>query len=141
LGGAEEQHRLLMECVADYAIFFLDPQGQVATWNTGAERIFGYQEAEIVGQPFSIIFTTEDIHQGQPDKELKNAAEKGRASDDRWLVRKGGTLLWCNGVITALRDDEGRLRGFAKVLRDRTEQKRLEEGVSDPRVTTCDAPP
>jgi PAS domain S-box-containing protein len=126
LGKAEEQHRLLMECVADYAIIFLTPNGQVATWNTGAERIFGYQEAEIVGQPFSHFFTTEDVHQGQPDKELKNAAERGRASDDRWLAGKGGTRLWCTGVITALRDDEARLRGFAKVLRDRTEQKRLE---------------
>jgi PAS domain S-box-containing protein len=118
-----------MECVADYAIIFLTPNGQVATWNTGAERILGYQEAEIVGQPLSRLFTSEDIHQGQPDKELKNAAETGRASDDRWLVRKGGTPLWCNGVITALRDDEGRLRGFAKVLRDRTEQKHLEEAL------------
>jgi PAS domain S-box-containing protein len=129
LGGAEEQHRLLMECVTDYAIFFLDPQGRVAAWNAGAERIFGYAESEIVGQHFSCFFTPEDVQQGQPDKELKTAAETGRANDDRWLLRKGGARLWCNGVTTALRDEEGRLRGFAKVLRDRTEWKRLEEAL------------
>ena len=129
LGGVEEQHRLLMECVTDYAIIFLDPQGRVATWNAGAERIFGYTEAEIVGQHFSCFFTPEDVRQGQPDKELQTAAETGRANDDRWLVRKGGARLWCNGVTTALRDEEGRLRGFAKVLRDRTEPKRLQEAL------------
>jgi PAS domain S-box-containing protein len=129
LGGAEEQHRLLMECVTDYAIFFLDPDGRIATWNTGAERIFGYQEGEIVGQHFSCFFNAEDIQQGLPGKELKSAAETGRASDDRWLVRKDGACLWCNGVTTALRDEEGKLRGFAKVLRDRTEAKRLEEAL------------
>jgi PAS domain S-box-containing protein len=129
LGGAEEQHRLLMECVTDYAIFFLDCHGRVATWNAGAERIFGYTEGEIVGQHFSRFFTPEDIQSGQPQKELKTAAETGRANDDRWMVRKGGAKLWCNGVTTALRDEEGRLRGFAKVLRDRTEPKRLEEAL------------
>ena len=70
LGGAEEQHRLLMECVTDYAIFFLEPHGKVATWNTGAERIFGYQESEIVGQHYSCFFTPEDVRAGQPDKEF-----------------------------------------------------------------------
>jgi PAS domain S-box-containing protein len=129
LGGAEEQHRLMMECVTDYAIFFLNPQGQVATWNAGAQRTFGYQEGEIIGQPFSLFFPPEDVQQGQPDKELKQAAETGRANDDRWLMRKGGSRLWCNGITTALRDEEGRLRGFAKVLRDRTEHKRLREAL------------
>jgi PAS domain S-box-containing protein len=129
LGGAEEQHRLLMECVTDYAIFFLDPQGRVATWNAGAERIFGYAEAEIVGQHFSRFFTPEDVQKGLPEQELQTAATAGRANDDRWLLRQGGARLWCNGVTTALRDEEGRLRGFAKVLRDRTEPKRLEEAL------------
>jgi PAS domain S-box-containing protein len=129
LGGAEEQHRLLMECVTDYAIFFLNPQGHVATWNAGAERIFGYPEAEIVGQHFSRLFTPEDVQKDLPEKELQTATTTGRANDDRWLVGKGGARLWCNGVTTALRDEEGRLRGFAKVLRDRTEQKRLEEAL------------
>jgi PAS domain S-box-containing protein len=127
LGGAEEQLRLLMECVSDYAIFFLDPDGRVANWNAGAERIFGYSEAEIMGQPFARFFTPEDHQRGKPETELKTAAESGRANDDCWLVRKGGARLWVSGVTTALRDEEGRLRGFAKVLRDRSEQKRLEE--------------
>jgi hypothetical protein len=78
LGGAEDQHRLLMECVTDYAIIFLAPQGRVATWNAGAERIFGYAEAEIVGQHFSCFFAPEDARQGRPDKELKTTAETGR---------------------------------------------------------------
>ncbi len=129
LGGVEEQHRLLMECVTDYAIFFLDPHGRVVAWNAGAERILGYAEAEIVGQHFSCFFTPEDVQQRQPDKELQTAAATGRANDDRWLVRKGGARLWCNGVTTALRDEEGGLRGFAKVLRDRTEPKRLQEAL------------
>ena len=129
LGGPEEQHRLLMECVTDYAIFFLDCHGGVATWNAGAERIFGYTGAEIVGQHFSRFFTPEDVQNGLPEKELQKAATAGRANDDRWLVRNGGERLWCNGVTTALRDEEGRLRGFAKVLRDRTEPKRLEEAL------------
>lgn len=118
-----------MECVTDYAIFFLDPDGRVATWNTGAERIFGYAEAEIVGQHFSCFFTPEDIQAGLPEKELQTAAAMGRANDDRWLVRKGGARIWCNGVTTALRDDAGPLRGFAKVLRDSTERKRLEDAL------------
>src|SRR6266542_5546892 len=118
-----------MECVTDYAIFFLDPHGKVATWNAGAERIFGYTEAEIVGQHFSHFFTPEDVQQGIPEKELQTAATAGRANDDRWLVRQGGARLWCNGVTTGLRDEEGRLRGFAKVLRDRTEPKRLQEAL------------
>jgi PAS domain S-box-containing protein len=118
-----------MECVIDYAIFFLDPHGRVAAWNAGAERILGYREAEAVGEPLHRFFTPEDIQSGQPEKELQTAARTGRANDDRWLVRRDGTRLWCSGVTTALRDEEGRLRGFAKVVRDRTEQKRLEEAL------------
>ncbi len=78
LGGAEELLRLLMECVSDYAIFFLDPDGRVANWNAGAERIFGYSEAEIIGQSFSRFFTPEDLQRGKPETELKTAAESGR---------------------------------------------------------------
>jgi PAS domain S-box-containing protein len=100
LCGSEEQHHLLMECVTDYAILFLDGHGRVTTWNTGAERIFGYLEAEIVGQHFSRFFTTENVQKGIPDKELQTATTSGRANDDRWLVRKGGERLWCNGVTT-----------------------------------------
>jgi PAS domain S-box-containing protein len=98
LGGVEEQHRLLRECVTDYAIFFLDAPGRVAAWNAGAERTFGYPEAEIVGQHFSRFFTPEDVPKGLPEKELRVATTTDRANDDRWLVRKGGARLWCNGV-------------------------------------------
>ena len=89
--GDEEQYRLLMENVKDYAIFLLDNQGRVVTWNTGAERILGYKEAEIVGQPFARIFTPEDVEQDQPELELRVAADKGRVEDERWHVRKDGT--------------------------------------------------
>ncbi len=129
LGGVAEQHSLLIEHVTDYAIFFLDPHGRVATWNTGAQQILGYQEDEILGQSFSCFFPPEDVQSGWPEKQLQLATETGRANDDRWLVGKGGTRLWCNGITTALRDEDGRVRGFAMVLRDRTEQKQLQEAV------------
>src|SRR5262245_23592017 len=116
-----------MECVTDYAIFFLDPQGRVAAWNAGAERILGYRESEAVGEPFSRFFTPADIQSGQPEKELQTAARTGRANDDRWLVHRDGTRLWCSGVTTALRDEAGRLRGFAKVVRDISERRRADE--------------
>src|SRR5262245_24392146 len=116
-----------MECVTDHAIFFLDPHGQVAAWNAGAERILGYRESEAVGEPFHRFFTPEDNQSGQPEKELQTAARTGRAHDDRWLVRRDGTRLWCSGITTALRDEAGRLRGFAKVVRDISERRRVDE--------------
>src|SRR5262245_44792652 len=116
LRDGEEQHQLLMENVKDYAIFLLDPQGRVVTWNLGAERILGYKEAEIVGQPFARIFTPEDVEQDQPELELRVAADKGRVEDERWHVRKDGSRLWASGVVTPLWDEGGTLRGFAKIL-------------------------
>lgn len=139
-GNAEEQCRLLMECVTDQAIFFLNPQGLVSGWNVGAERLLGYPEAEVAGCPGSLFFTPEDIMAGAPEKELQAAiaashacalapvcTQGGGAGDDRWQVRKDGSRFWASGVVTALRDDQGNLRGFAKILRDRTEQRRAEE--------------
>ena len=131
LRSAEEQYRLLMENVKDYAIFLLDTEGRVVTWNAGAERILGYKEAEIIGQPFGRIFTPEDAEQGQPEHELKAAAEKGKAEDERWHVRKDGTRLWASGIVTPLWDGGGQLLGFAKILRDITERKRAEEELAD----------
>src|SRR5262249_52076113 len=122
----EERFRLLMECVQDHAIFFMDPEGRVVDWNAGAEHLLGYQE-DIIGQPFAVFFTPEEAHSGVPEQELKRAVESGRASDDRWHVRKDGTHFFASGVTTALRDEGGSLRGFAKVVRDNTERKRLEE--------------
>src|SRR5262249_18784720 len=105
LGGDEEQYRLLMECVTDYALFLLDAREQVANWNAGAERIFGYREEEVLGQSFARFFTPEDVAAGAPQKELETARAQGRASDDRWHVRKDGTRIWVSGVTTALRDE------------------------------------
>jgi PAS domain S-box-containing protein len=124
-----EQHRLLLDCLVDYALFLLDPQGRVATWNTGAQRLLGYQEQEILGQPAARFFTPEDVREGVSEQELRMAAEQGRASDDRWQVRKDDTRIWVSGVTTALRDEQGNLRGFAKVIRDRTEQRLAAEAL------------
>jgi PAS domain S-box-containing protein len=127
----EEQYRLLTESVKDFAIFLLDTQGKIATWNTGAERILGYREAEIVGQPFSLIFIPQDIVNGQPDYELEIAKDKGRSEDERWHVRKDGSQFWASGVVTPLWDNEGKLRGYAKVMRDITARKRAETDLAD----------
>src|SRR4051794_38474589 len=107
LGGVEEQYRLLMECVRDHAIFLLDPEGRLATWNVGAERVFGYTEAEAVGMDAAGLFTPEDIEQGVPRQELETAAAQGRAGDDRWHIHKDGSRIWVNGVVNALRDERG----------------------------------
>ena len=129
LFGGDEQYRLLMECVTDYAIFFLGPEGRVASWNAGAERLLGWPESEVLGKHFSIFFTEQERDSGEPDRDLRLAAEQGRADDDRWLVCRNGSRLWASGVTTALRDEHGGLRGFAKVTRDRTAQRRAEEAV------------
>jgi PAS domain S-box-containing protein len=129
--NAEEQYRLLMENVKDYAIFLLDTEGRIITWSTGAERILGYKEAEIIGQPFARVFIPEDAEQGQPEHELKVAREKGRAEDERWHIRKDGTRFWASGIVTPLWDGGGTLIGFAKILRDITERKRAEEELAD----------
>jgi PAS domain S-box-containing protein len=122
----EEQYRLLMENVKDFAIFLIDTNGKIATWNTGAERILGYTEAEIIGQPFSLIFSPQDIINRQPQYELEIARDQGHSEDERWHVRKDGTQFWASGVVTPLWDEEGKLRGYAKVMRDITDRKRAE---------------
>ena len=122
-----EQLRLLVQGTTDYAIFMLDPEGRVATWNAGAERIKGYTAEEIVGQHFSRFYPQEAVDRGWPDEELRRAAAEGRFEDEGWRVRKDGSRFWANVVITALRDEAGRLRGFSKVTRDLTERKQAEE--------------
>jgi hypothetical protein len=126
LRRSEERFRLLIEGVSEYAIFMLDPNGRVATWNSGAERIKGYTASEIVGQHFSIFYPAEVKDSGWPDHELQVAAEKGSFVDTGWRVRKDGTTFWANVTITALRDESGRLIGYAKLTRDLTETKRVE---------------
>ena len=126
LRQSEERFRLLVEGVAEYAIFMLDVNGRIATWNVGAERIKGYSAKEIIGQHFSIFYPAEAKESGWPDYELKVAAEKGSFVDTGWRVRKDGTMLWANVTLTALRDATGQLIGYAKLTRDRTESKRSE---------------
>jgi PAS domain S-box-containing protein len=127
LQASEERFRLLLENVEDYGILFLDTQTHINGWSVGAERILGYHEAEVLGQPSSIIFTPEDIEQGEDEKEVNTALAEGRAEDERWHIRKDGTRFWASGMLTPLRDERGQLRGFAKILRDFTERKRAEE--------------
>jgi PAS domain S-box-containing protein len=123
----DEQFRLLVESVADYAIFLLDPHGQIKTWNKGAERIKGYAGSEIIGKHFSIFYTTEDVQRGHPLDELAIATSEGRYEEEGWRVRKDGSRFWANVVITALKDESGGLYGFAKVTRDVTDRRRAEE--------------
>jgi PAS domain S-box-containing protein len=126
LRRSEERFRLLVEGVAEYAIFMLDPNGRVSTWNVGAERIKGYRASEIIGQHFSIFYPNDVKESGWPDHELQVAAEKGGFVDNGWRLRKNGTRFWANVTITALRDDTGHLVGYAKLTRDMTEAKRVE---------------
>ncbi|MFA9438980.1 PAS domain S-box protein [Uliginosibacterium sp. sgz301328] len=120
-------YRMLVEQTRDYALFLLDPQGNIATWNLGAQTIKGYYADEIIGQHFSVFYTPDAVARGWPDRELANAAAEGRFEDEGWRVRKDGSRFWANVVITALRDDEGRLVAFAKITRDITERRQHEE--------------
>jgi PAS domain S-box-containing protein len=127
LGETGEKFRLLVESVKDYAIFMLDTRGRVATWNAGAERIKGYQAREIIGQHFSVFYAPDDVASGLCERELALAASEGRLETEGLRVRKDGTAFWANVVITALYDQRGTLTGFAKVTRDLTDRRRLEE--------------
>ena len=126
LRHSEERFRLLVDRVMDYAIFMLDVNGYITTWNSGAERIKGYKAGEIIGQHFRVFYPKEVAASGYPDYELKTAAAEGSFIDEGWRLRKDGSRFWAHVTITALRDDDGRLRGFAKVTRDMTESKRTE---------------
>ncbi|MBY4948679.1 PAS domain S-box protein [Cupriavidus respiraculi] len=127
LRQSEEVLRLLVEGVKDYAIFMLDPAGNVMSWNAGAASIKGYPRDEVIGRPASIFYTAEDVAAGRPARELAVARETGRMEYEGWRVRKDGTLFWASVTITAVYDDANELRGFAKVTRDMSERKRLVE--------------
>jgi len=130
LRESEEHMRLLVESVKDYAIFMLDPSGRISSWNSGAERIKGYRAAEVIGRHFSLFYPPEAIAAHHPELELEIAAREGRYEEEGWRVRQDGELFWANVIITAIRDPEtGVLRGFAKVTRDLTERRRLEEAT------------
>jgi PAS domain S-box-containing protein len=119
--------RLLVETVEDYAIFMLDTEGHVSSWNAGAQRIKGYRHDEIVGKHFSIFYPRDDVAAGKCEHELEVAVREGRFEDEGWRVRKDGTQFWANVVITALRNTDGEPVGFAKVTRDLTERRAAEE--------------
>ena len=126
-----ELFRLLVQNVKDYAIFVTDPQGRVESWNQGAERLLGYAEAEVIGQSADIFFTPEDRQAGVPQQEMQQALAGGRGDDDRWHVRKDGSRFFSGGTMTPLWDEDHKLRGFAKIMRDRTEWKRVEDARND----------
>ncbi len=131
LRQSEEHLRLLIESVEDYAIFRLDTDGIVATWNRGAERIKGYGADEIIGQHFSRFYQEAAVRAGWPDYELRVAAQTGRFEDEGLRVRKDGSVFWANVIITAMRDDTGRLRGYSKITRDLTERRRHETSLKE----------
>jgi PAS domain S-box-containing protein len=126
LADSERRFRLMVESVVDYAIFMLDAEGRVASWNAGAQRIKGYAAAEIIGEHFSRFHPKDEIERGKPQWELQVASRTGRFEEEGWRLRKDGSTFWASVVTTAVRDDTGKLLGFAKVTRDLTERKRVE---------------
>lgn len=125
----EYRFRLLVEAIRDYAIFMLNPEGRILTWNAGAERIKGYVAEEVIGKHFSIFYSQEEVRSGKPEMELEVARREGSCEDEGWRVRKDGSRFWANVVITALRDEDGLLYGFGKVTRDLTERKAIEDAL------------
>ena len=122
-------YRLLVESVKDYAIFMIDPDGYIISWNKGAEQIKGYTESEIIGKHFSIFYTEEDLKNQHHEQNLKMAKELGKVEDEGWRVRKDGSVFWANVVFTALKDSKGKLIGFGKVTRDMTRRRKAEEEI------------
>ena len=127
LRASEEQFRLLVKGVTDYALYMLDPEGHVASWNAGARRIKGYEEAEIMGRHFSDFYTSEERETGEPERNLDLARTTGSVEREDWRVRKDGTRFWAHVVIDAIKNDAGELIGFAKVTRDISERRKAQE--------------
>ena len=123
----DEQYRLIVQSIRDYAIFMLSPEGIISSWNEGARLIKGYTAQEVIGRSFEIFYPREAVAEGFPQRELRDAARDGRFEDEGWRIRKDGSSFWANVVITALRDHEGKLIGFAKITRDLTSRKQAEE--------------
>jgi len=126
LRHSEEKFRVLVQGVTDYAIYTLDPDGLVTNWNAGAQRIKGYSPDEVVGQHFSLFYTPDDRANGEPQKSLQAALDNGKIEKEGWRVRKNGEVFWASIVIDSIRDDDGRIIGFAKVTRDLTERQRVQ---------------
>lgn len=131
LRQSEERFQVLIDSIQDYAIYILDPNGFVTSWNTGAQRIKGYRPKEIVGKHFSRFYTPDDNRINKPKRNLETAAAKGRYEDESLRMRKDGSIFWANVLITAIRDDSGNLTGFAKVVRDITERKESEQRAQE----------
>ena len=129
LRDSSENLRLLVNTLVDYAIFMLDPDGRVASWNAGAQRLKGYREHEIIGQHFSKFYPHEDVERAKPLRALELASAEGRFEDEGWRVRKDGSTFWANVVIAAIRDEAGELLGFAKITRDLTERQLAMEQI------------
>jgi PAS domain S-box-containing protein len=131
ISESERQFRLLVAGVSDYAIFMLDPNGIIISWNAGAQRIKGYTEEEIIGQHFSKFYTEADRAAGVPARALFTATKEGRFEAEGWRVRKSGTMFWANVVIDPIRDEQGRLIGFAKITRDITERRDIQLALQE----------
>ena len=133
LRTSEEQFRLLVQGVIDYAIYMLDPRGNLTNWNPGAQRIKGYSASEVIGRNFSMFYTAEDQAAGVPARGLEIAGREGRWEQEGWRVRKDGSRFWAHVVLDAIRDEMGHLIGFAKVTRDVTERRRSQEALEQAR--------
>jgi PAS domain S-box-containing protein len=136
---ADEQFRLLVDSVIDYAMFLMDPAGRIVSWNAGAARIKGYEASEVIGRKLSMFYTLTDRTAGVPEKLLERAVRDGHVRQEGWRLRKDASRFWADVTITALRDPEGRLRGFAKVTRDMTERRQAEESLRDQRALLTQA--
>ena len=125
----EHRFRMLIDAVTDYAIYMLDPDGRIASWNAGAQRINGYTRDEAIGRNYAMFFLEEDQRQGRPARALETARRNGRSEDEGWRARKDGSRFWTFAVIDAIHDEEGRLVGFAKITRDMTERRKVQEAL------------
>jgi two-component system CheB/CheR fusion protein len=131
LRESEARFRMFVESVRDYALFQLDPDGLISSWNLGAERLIGYKEEEMIGQPFERIFTPEDIAAGSAQLDIQKAREESTSEDERWHMRKDGSRFFASGVLTSVWDPVGQLRGFSKIMRDVTERHRAEHQLKE----------
>jgi len=130
---SKDPFRLLVESIVDYAIYMLDPNGNVTSWNSGAERIKGFQTEEIVGKHFSTFYTPEDREEGMPQRVLETAAREGKYEGEGWRTRKDGSRFWASVVVDRINDNKGRLVGFAKITRDMTEKREAEMRLQESR--------
>jgi len=128
---SDDPFRLLVQSIVDYAIYILDPTGRVTSWNAGAERIKGFNADEVIGKHFSLFYTEEDRKAGTPDRVLETARREGKFEGEGWRVRKGGTPFWASVVVDAIKDEQGKLVGFAKITRDMTEKRAAQQALFD----------